>query len=64
MMRFIDIIDRNGRTSALLVNGKVLTVIGVLRHNTDIRPKTKKDALKLLKWAQAQMDTFSDTKGD
>lgn len=57
-LNWIDVIEpKTGRTSALAIGGRddngLLTVTGVLPHGTQIEPKTRADADKLIEWLQA-----------
>lgn len=49
-LKFISLIDSAGRASSLLIQEDYLTVVGGLPHGTDMRPRTSKDAHKLISW--------------
>jgi len=56
-LQFITLRDATGRASSLAigmrgVNPKFLTVVGVLPHNSDIKPDTEEDRQLLIKWLQ------------
>ena len=57
-LEFIDLIDENGRTSHLTINGKLdgkewLGVGGGLRHGLQFKPKDVAAAKKLKQWLTA-----------
>lgn len=50
MDKFISIVDHTERTSTLSMEKDGLQVIGGLPHCTVFNPKTKEDAIKLIKY--------------
>lgn len=63
-LEFIDITDDTGRTSALLIeDDHALKVVGGLEHGLTFRPRTQKDARKLITWLHDNLHAFDDTKG-
>lgn len=54
MLKFIDIQDQTGRTSAVEASSPdALEVVGGIRHCDKIQPKTVADAEKLISWLNA-----------
>ena len=60
-VRFIDLVEpKTGRTSALQIEGDVLTVIGVLDHGSSVRPCRHEDARRLVKWLAREYQLHGD----